>query len=208
MSVTDAGPHTSGDTVLTLTDAAVAKLIELRDEEPEGDRLGLRITIVDDQGPDFQYDLSFELVTTTDISDVIRNHGGLKVMVPARDVEALTGAVLDIELGGLTMKNPNKPAPLEIGNLTIDDDTAVEVRAVIDEQVNPALASHGGYVTFLGHDGDGRAYLTMGGGCHGCAMSRLTMLEGVQRMILDTVPAVTKVIDATDHSTGENPYYT
>lgn len=207
MTVADAGTHTSGDTVLTLTDAAIAKLIELRDEEPEGDRLGLRIAIVDDQGPDFQYDLSFELVTTTDIADVIRNHGGLKVMVPGRDVESLTGAVLDVELGGLTMKNPNKPTPLQIGNLTIDDATAQDVRVVIDEQVNPALAAHGGFVTFLGHDGDGRAFLTMGGGCHGCAMSRLTMLEGVQRMILDTVPSITKVVDATDHSTGENPYY-
>ena len=48
----------------------------------------------------------------------------------------------------------------------------------------------------------------MGGGCHGCSMSRMTMLQGVQTMIIDAVPGVDKVIDATDHSTGENPFYT
>ena len=78
---------------------------------------------------------------------------------------------------------------------------------MVDEQVNPALAAHGGYVTFMGHDGEGKAFLTMGGGCHGCAMSRMTMLEGVQTMIIEAVPTITKVVDATDHSTGENPYY-
>ena len=60
----------------------------------------------------------------------------------------------------------------------------------------------------MGHDGEGKAYLTMGGGCHGCSMSRMTMLEGVQTMIMEAVPTITKVLDATDHSTGENPYYT
>jgi Fe/S biogenesis protein NfuA len=60
----------------------------------------------------------------------------------------------------------------------------------------------------MGHDGEGKAYLTMGGGCHGCAMSRMTMLEGVQTMLMEAVPTITKVVDATDHSTGENPYYT
>jgi Fe/S biogenesis protein NfuA len=78
---------------------------------------------------------------------------------------------------------------------------------VIDDEVNPALSAHGGFVTFVGHDGDGRVYLTMGGGCHGCSMSRMTMLQGVQAMIKDAVPGIDKVIDATDHSTGENPFY-
>ena len=78
----------------------------------------------------------------------------------------------------------------------------------VDAEVNPALAAHGGYVTFVGHDGEGHAYLTMGGGCHGCSMSRMTMLQGVQTMIADAVPGIEKVIDATDHSTGENPFYT
>jgi Fe/S biogenesis protein NfuA len=105
------------------------------------------------------------------------------------------------------MRNPNRPEPLQLGTLVIDDATAAAVRAVIDDEVNPALAAHGGFITFVGHDGEGKAYVTMGGGCHGCAMSRMTMLQGVEGMITGAVEGVTRVVDATDHSTGENPYY-
>ncbi len=194
--------------VLTITDAAKAKLIEVRDEEPDADRLGLRVEITDDTGPDYRYDLSFETVTKAALTDVIRDHDGLKVIVPAADVDRLQGATLDHELGGLVMRNPNRPQPIEIGALTIDDATAAAVREVIDAEVNPALAVHGGFITFVGHDGEGKAYVTMGGGCHGCAMSRMTMLQGVEGMITGTVDGINRVVDATDHSAGENPYYT
>jgi Fe/S biogenesis protein NfuA len=193
--------------VVTITDAAKAKLIEVRDDEPDADRLGLRIEITDDTGPDYRYDLSFEVVTKAALTDVIRDHDGLKVIVPAADVDRLHGATLDHELGGLVMRNPNRPKPVEIGALTIDDATAAAVREVIDTEVNPALAVHGGFITFVGHDAEGKAYVTMGGGCHGCAMSRMTMLQGVEGMITGAVGGITRVIDATDHSTGENPYY-
>ena len=49
--------------------------------------------------------------------------------------------------------------------------------------------------------------MTMGGGCHGCSMSKMTMLDGVQTMLSEAIPGVTAVKDLTDHSTGENPYY-
>ena len=66
---------------------------------------------------------------------------------------------------------------------------------------------HGGFVTYVGHDGEGTVYMTMGGGCHGCSMSRMTMLDGVQTMLSETIPEIKAVKDLTDHSTGENPYY-
>jgi Fe/S biogenesis protein NfuA len=137
----------------------------------------------------------------------VRNHGGLRVIIPSRDTTNLEGATLDYEHDGLVLRNPNKPKPLELGTLVIDDELAGQIRAVIDDEVNPALDAHGGFVTLLGHDGEGKAYLTMGGGCHGCAMSRMTMLQGVQATIRERVPAIEKVLDATDHATGENPYY-
>lgn len=193
--------------IITVTDVAVEQLLQLRDAEPEGDRLGVRIEILADEGPDFTYDLSFQIVTKSDITDVVRSTNGLKVIVPAKDVTNLEGAVLDYESDGLVLRNPNRPKPVQIGTLTIDDELAEKVREVVDAEVNPALAAHGGYITFVGHDQEGRAYVTMGGGCHGCSMSRMTMLQGVQTMIADAVPGIDKVIDATDHSTGENPYY-
>jgi Fe/S biogenesis protein NfuA len=130
----------------------------------------------------------------------------LRVIVPARDVPNLEGATLDYE-DGLVLRNPNRPKPIQLGALTMDDDLAAEVQAVVDGEINPALAAHGGFITFMGHDDEATVYVTMGGGCHGCSMSRMTMMQGVQTMIKDAIPMVTKVVDATDHSTGETPYY-
>ncbi len=204
---TSTSDSTRTNRILTVTDAALAVIRELRDAEPDGEHLGLKVEIVDREGPEFQYDLFFETVTKTDITDVIRTHDGLKVIVPAADADDLDGAVLDHELGQLVMRNPNRPTPVQLGTLNTTDDVATSIRNVVDEQVNPALAAHGGYITFMGHDGEGKAYVTMGGGCHGCSMSRMTMLQGVQTMIVEAVPGVEKVLDVTDHATGENPYF-
>jgi len=198
---------TLDEQIVTVTDVAVEELLKLRDAEPEGDRLGVRIEVLSDEGTDFTYDLSFQVVTKSDITDVVRTTNGLKIIVPAKDVVNLEGSTLDFEIDGLVLRNPNRPKSVQLGTLTIDDQLAASVREIVDSEVNPSLAAHGGYITFVGHDGEGRAYVTMGGGCHGCSMSRMTMLQGVQTMIKEAVPGIDKVIDATDHSTGENPYY-
>lgn len=62
-------------------------------------------------------------------------------------------------------------------------------------------------MTYVGHDTEGTAYLTMGGGCHGCSMSRMTMLEGVQTQLVEKVDGLERVRDLTDHTSGENPFY-
>ncbi len=203
--------HDSGtgldDMVVNVTRSAIDKLVELRDAEPEGNQLGVRIEILSDGGLEFTYDLSFSTITKAELSDVVRNHDGLRVIIPAKDAENLEGAELDFDGDGLVLRNPNKPKPIQLGALTVDDDLSAQVRAVIDGEVNPALDAHGGFVTFVGHDQAGRVFLTMGGGCHGCSMSRMTMLQGVQTTIKEMVPGVEKVVDATDHSTGENPFF-
>jgi Fe/S biogenesis protein NfuA len=198
--------------IIAITDAALAELLAMRDAEPETDRLGLRLEIVSEPGAEFRYDLSFDVVTKAAFTDEVRTHAGeagaLKVIVPAKDIELLDGATLDFTATqGLVIRNPNKPAAPVIEGLVGDDALSAEVEAVIATEVNPALASHGGFVTYVGHDGDGTAYLTMGGGCHGCSMSRMTMLDGVQTMVVDTVEGIDRVKDITDHSSGENPYY-
>jgi Fe/S biogenesis protein NfuA len=203
-----AAAEPADDMVITLTPRAVERLKELRDEEPEGDRLGLRIEILGEEGTDFAYDLSFQVVTKSEMSDVIRNHDGLRVIIPAKDTQNLEGATLDFEPDGLVMRNPNRPKPFRLEGLTHDDELSAEISVIIDADINPALAAHGGYITYVGHDGEGKAFVTMGGGCHGCAMSRMTMLQGVQQAIKESIPAVERVIDVTDHTTGENPYYT
>lgn len=198
----------SSDTIIEITDEAHAQLVTLRDEEPEKERLGLRLEVLAAPGEDFTYDLSFEIVTQAAFSDEVRTINGLKVIIPLQSYEHINGAVLDFsDRQGLIIRNPNKPPAAVIEGLVTDDETSAAVEAVIATDVNPSLAAHGGFVTFVGHDGEGIAYLTMGGGCHGCSMSKMTMLEGVQTTLVEQVPAIAKVRDITDHATGANPYY-
>lgn len=80
------------------------------------------------------------------------------------------------------------------------------VQSVIDQQVNPAIASHGGRATLIDVRDD-VAYVELGGGCQGCAMASVTLKQGVERMIKQAVPQIREVIDTTDHAAGSNPYF-
>jgi len=199
-------------TIITVTPEAMTELAALRDTEPDADRLGLHLEIVSSPGEEFRYDLSFEVVTKAAFTDEVRTHtvgeSSIKVIIPAKDIDLLEGATLDHSATqGLVIRNPNKPQLPVIEGLTRDDTLSAEIESVVSTEVNPALAAHGGFVTYVGHDGAGTAYLTMGGGCHGCSMSRMTMLDGVQTMLVEQVEGVERVKDLTDHASGENPFY-
>jgi Fe/S biogenesis protein NfuA len=194
--------------IITITPEAIENLLAMRDAEPDGDQLGLRLAIASEAGEDFRYDLSFEEFLKAAFTDEVRTHDGLKVIIPGDDVALLTGATLDhTSTQGLVIRNPNKPEAPNVDGLINDDALSAEVEALVAAEVNPALAAHGGFVTYVGHDGEGTAYMTMGGGCHGCSMSKMTMLDGVQTMLSEAIDEIEKVKDLTDHTTGENPFY-
>lgn len=198
--------------IITITPVAITELAALRDTEPDAERLGLRLEIISKAGEDFRYDLSFDVVTQAAFTDEVRTHTAdgvsLKVIIPANSMEMLEGATLDhSSSAGLVIRNPNKPLPPVVEGLIHDDAFSAEIEALITSEVNPALAAHGGFVTFVGHDNEGTAYLTMGGGCHGCSMSKATMLDGVQTMLVDQLEGLERVRDLTDHTSGENPYF-
>jgi Fe/S biogenesis protein NfuA len=199
--------------IISVTDAALAKMFELRADEADAEQLGLRLAIASGPGEDFRYDLSFDEFLKAAFTDEVRTHTGpegatIKVIIPGGDVERLQDATLDYtDSQGLVIRNPNRPQTPSIEGLTSDDALSAEIETLVTGEVNPALAAHGGFVTYVGHDGEGTAYMTMGGGCHGCSMSKMTMLEGVQTMLSEALPAIERVRDLTDHTTGENPYY-
>ncbi len=196
------------ESIIEITPAAHAKLVELRDAEPDSESLGLRLELASGPGEDFRYDLSFDEYLTAAFTDEVRTHNGLKVIIPQRDVDALEGATLDHnDTVGLVIRNPNRPATPVVEGLTSDDELSAQIEMMVAGEVNPALAQHGGFVSYVGHDGQGTVYMTMGGGCHGCSMSKLTMLDGVQAMLSEAIEGVERVKDLTDHTTGENPYY-
>jgi Fe/S biogenesis protein NfuA len=204
----ESGGGATSEPIISVTPEALDQLRELRDDEADGEKLGLRLAIASSPGEEFRYDLSFEEFLTAAFTDEVRTHDGMKVIIPGEDIELLAGATLDYtSTQGLVIRNPNQPATPPVEGLTNDDELSAEVEALVATEVNPALAAHGGFVTYVGHDGEGTAYLTMGGGCHGCSMSKMTMLDGVQTMLVDAIEAVERVKDLTDHTTGESPFY-
>ena len=80
------------------------------------------------------------------------------------------------------------------------------VQELFDIQINPNVASHGGYVELIDVK-DNNVYLRMGGGCQGCGMANVTLKQGIETLIHDQVPEVWQVLDVTDHAGGANPYY-
>jgi Fe-S cluster biogenesis protein NfuA len=92
---------------------------------------------------------------------------------------------------------------MDTGNSELFD----QVNELIKNDVNPSIASHGGVIT-LHNVSDGKAYVTMGGGCQGCSASSVTLKQGVESYIVAKVDGVNEVVDTTNHSEGVNPYYT
>jgi Fe/S biogenesis protein NfuA len=197
-------------TVLTVTPEAIARILELRDAEEAPDQLALRVEITGTNGVEYAYDLTFDPIAEASEADARYEQGDLPVIVPVGSIEQLQGATLDIPAGGgpgLVLRNPNRPDPLSGKHLELTGDIAEKVQQLLTQQINPGLASHGGFAELKGVE-DTVVYVTMGGGCQGCAVSAMTLRDGIARSIKDAIPEVTDVIDTTDHEAGENPFYT
>jgi Fe-S cluster biogenesis protein NfuA len=80
------------------------------------------------------------------------------------------------------------------------------VQHLIDTQINPGIASHGGHVRLLDVRGNA-VYIEMGGGCQGCGMANVTLRHGIEKVIREMVPEVGEILDVTDHAAGRNPFY-
>lgn len=199
--------------VLTVTEPAREKILELRAQEDDPEALGLRVEVTGVQGVEYTYDLTFDPVAEADVGagDLVERQGELPVIVPVASRDPLEGATLDLPStdgqAGLVLRNPNRPNPLSGAHIELTGTVEEKVRQLLDQQINPALAMHGGWAG-LDRVEDDVAYVTMGGGCQGCAVSAMTLREGISRSITEAVDEVREVVDVTDHSLGENPYYT
>jgi Fe/S biogenesis protein NfuA len=89
----------------------------------------------------------------------------------------------------------------------MSEELKTKVQELIDTMINPAVAGHGGFVELVDVQ-ENRVYLQMGGGCQGCGAADVTLKQGIERLIKDELPEVVEVLDATDHASGSNPYYT
>ena len=196
---------------LEVTEAAIEKVLEVRNAEDDPETLGLRVKIVGVSGPEFAYDLAFESLTDAEEGELVYEVGeGLMIMVPGDSIINLTGATLDLPSnpmqGGLVIRNPNRPNPLDGQEVELTGTPAEKLQQLLDKHINPSLAAHGGYAELVKME-DTVAHILMGGGCQGCAMSAATLRQGIEVMIAEAIPEITEIVDVTDHEAGENPFF-
>jgi Fe/S biogenesis protein NfuA len=205
--------------IVSLTPEAHRIVREALDQEPDPASLSLWLEVRGVNAGAFIYDLFFQATSDAAEDDEVHPDGDVTVVVPAGSVDRLRGARLEWSEegdGGLVLVNPNTPTleevspgvPPEVLAAGITSHLALRTIAVLEQAVNPSIASHGGRADLIGLDEEaGIAYLRLSGGCQGCAMSQMTLKQGIETTLLEEVPELTRVIDVTDHATGDNPFY-
>lgn len=127
---------------------------------------------------------------------------GANQMVDWRTVGPLVGGAIRAHL------QSGRPAVSEeaLKNVPAEDQLRDKVQRIIDEQINPAVASHGGFITLLDVQGT-TLYIKMGGGCQGCGQADVTLRQGIETALREQIPEIGEILDVSDHESGENPYY-
>jgi Fe/S biogenesis protein NfuA len=197
---------------LSWTDAAKGKILEaLRSQESQD---CLRVEARTNGTAEFQYAMRMIAASEKDEEDIVASLEEFEIVVDPGSAKNLDGAILDYDDGVLSgsfkFDNPNRPEVPQIGSGPRSDLTGSiteRIQVLLDTEINPAVAAHGGRISLAGVK-DNRVFLTFGGGCHGCGMIDVTLKQGVEARIREMVPEVEEVVDTTDHSLGENPYYT
>lgn len=160
-----------------------------------------------------KYSMSLEPDGEPLADDLVIDYGSFKVFVDRQSQAFVDGASLNwvdtAAGGGFQFENPNdtpqQPAKKQPPEGPEGDEWRM-IQQLIDEQVNPAVAGHGGYIDLFEYR-EGVAYVQMGGGCQGCGMANVTLKQGVERILRDHIPDLKEILDITDHAGGRNPYY-
>ena len=90
-----------------------------------------------------------------------------------------------------------------------NEEISTDIKAVLESKVKPSVAQHGGIINFMSFE-DGVATREMAGSCSGCAMSKQTLQDGVERMLKHYVPEVNSIVGEDDQQSaagGYTPYY-
>ena len=189
-------------TILQVTADATAQIKKILEQEDLAEQ-AVRVGIAEKSPTGFQYQLEFCDRSESVASDILFEQDGVLFYVDGESAEDLRGTTLDyVDNGfsaGFKFDNPNKPKLLQ-------NPIAERVHRVIQDQINPGVASHGGHVTLLDVQ-DGTVYVRLGGGCQGCGHADTTVKDGIQTMICESVPEIHTVLDVTDHAAGTNPYF-
>lgn len=192
--------------MISISQSAQAHFRELLSQQPEG--TNIRVFVVNPGMANAECGVSYCPADSVESSDTSLPFEGFDAVVDQQSAPFLADAEIDFveqDLGSqLTLKAPNAKA-----RQVSDDAPLIErVDYVIQTEINPQLASHGGQVVISEITEDGFAILQFGGGCNGCAMVDVTLKEGIEKQLLEKFPReLIGVRDVTEHSRGEHSYY-
>jgi Fe/S biogenesis protein NfuA len=204
------------DQTFSVTEKARKRVLALRADEPQPADLALWVEVVGASATEFVYDLYFQGLEHVDPDDLVVTVEDLTVVIPDGSRDLLEGATLDMNRDllnpGLLLDNPNRPPEAavspemaqDLGELT--GTVADRVRQVLERQINPAVASHGGKAELVEVTDAGVVTLRLSGGCQGCGQAAATLRNGIEVALRQHIPEITEIVDATDHAAGENPY--
>ena len=183
-------------------------------DKPEPERLAIWVEVTGVNGSGFSYDMYLKYADDAGSEDeVVQVHDDLKIVVPADSLDKLRGSTIDLSAengGSLFVDNPNSPSPVVSARRDpppeLTGEVAERLTGVLDQQINPAIAAHGGYCELVAVE-DSTAYVRLSGGCQGCGMAAVSLTQGVEVAIREVAPEITRVVDVTDHDAGTNPYF-
>lgn len=192
--------------MIRISDSAQGHFRNLLSQQESG--TNIRVFVVNPGQANAECGVSYCPPDAVEADDIILPFSGFDAVVDEQSAPFLEDAEIDYveqELGSqLTLKAPNAKA-----KKVADDAPLIErVDYVIQSQINPQLASHGGQVVLTEITEQGVAILQFGGGCNGCSMVDVTLKEGIEKQLVELFPnELTGVADATEHSRGEHSYY-
>lgn len=192
--------------MIEITDSGQAYLKDLL-EKQDCEDIAIRVFVLDGGTPKAETCIAFCRPGEEENDDEVYDYSGFKAFIETKSKVYLEDAVVDFakdSMGGqLTIRAPNSRMP------KINEESSLEdkINYVLYNQINPGLASHGGFITLEELTEDRVAVLRFGGGCQGCGMVDATLKNGVEKTLLEQLPEIKAVRDATDHSYQENAYY-
>jgi Fe/S biogenesis protein NfuA len=191
--------------MISISDSAQAHFVKLLADQPAGTHI--RVFVISPGTSQAECGVSYCPPDAVEDDDLELEFNGFKALVDEKSVVYLEEASIDFvtdQMGSqLTLKAPNA----KMRKVSGDAPLVERIEYVIQSEINPQLASHGGNIMLVEITDDGVAVLQFGGGCNGCSQVDITLKDGIEKQLLDLFSGeLTGVRDVTDHKHGEHSY--
>ncbi len=198
-------PTSLDQPIVEITEGAQQHFVGLLSSQDED--TGIRVFVVNPGTPHAECGVSYCPVDAVEKDDLKIELEAFNAYIDNDSIPYLEEAKIDYQtddMGGqLTLRAPNAKAR------KVDDDAPAidRIRYLLESEINPQLANHGGQVSLAEFTEEGIVILQFGGGCQGCGMVDTTLSDGIEKTLIEKIPEVKGVKDITEHEQGDNPYY-